>query len=142
MLIECVTQDCERTAGDLRGLFATHGGHLGARGAVAYLFNAVGLLTYAPAAQLARRALDAGAEDIQPREDALVEVITDPLDFAAVRAALARAGHVAVAAGITQRAATTVELQGPQAEAMRDLLQELTRYSSVQDIYTNARLPQ
>ena len=139
VLIECVTHDCE-TATALRGLFARHGGHLGAQGAVAYLFNAVGILTYAPSAQLAGRAFAAGAEDVLPRDDALVEVITDPLDFDAVGAALARSGHVAMRALITQRAANTVELRGPPASGMRGLLQELAQHPSVQDIYTNARL--
>jgi transcriptional/translational regulatory protein YebC/TACO1 len=140
VLIECATEDCEQTAGELRGLFACHGGFLGAEGSVAYLFNTVGLLTYAPASQLDRRALEAGAEDVQLREDALVEVITDPDDFSAVRSVLSRAGYAAVAAVITQRAATIVELSGEKAQEMRGLLLELAQNSSVQDIYTNARL--
>lgn len=139
VLIDCATEDCERTAGELRGLFATHGGFLGAEGSVAYLFNTVGLLTYTSAAQLDRRALAAGAEDVLLREDALLEVITDPKDLAAVRSELSRAGHLPIAALITQRPATTVELAGAQALAMRGLLAELARNSSVQDIYTNAR---
>ena len=140
VLIECHAADGV-TAVELRALFARHGGYLGAPGSVAYLFNAVGVLTCAPAAQLASRALAAGAEDVHPREDALVEVITDPLDFDAVGTALSRSGHVAVTAEITWRAATSVDLQGSQAEAMRDLLAELAGFSSIQGVYCNARLP-
>ncbi len=153
VLIDCVTQDRDRTAGELRRLFATHGGHLGAQGSVAYLFNEIGLLTYMPGgpaearsgdaglvAEFARQALAVGAEDVRMREDAVLEVITDPEDFAAVRAALAGAGYTALTALITQRAATVVDLRGELAGAMRGLLEGLSREVSVQGIYTNARL--
>ena len=134
-------------AGELRRLFATHGGHLGALGSVSYLFSEIGLLIYpqagtadGSATELARLALAAGAEDVRLREDALLEVVTDPLDLPVVRTALGRAGYSALSARITQHAATTVELSGEQAGAMRGLLEELHHHASVQGIYTNARL--
>lgn len=128
-------------AAHLRRAFAAHGGHLGARGSVSYLFARTGVLTYAPAcgaAPLAQLALQAGAEDVQASSGG-IEILTDPEDFMSVQAALSAAGFVALTAQITQRAATTVELSGEAAQAMRTFVAGLGTLADVQDVYTNAR---
>ena len=125
----------------LRRLFAAHGGYLGAQGSVSYLFARTGVLTYAPtlgAVPLAELALAAGAEDVHASSGG-IEILTDPEDFLSVREALSAAGFVALTARVTQRAATTVELRGEAAAAMRTFVAGLGSLDEVQVVYTNAR---
>ena len=130
-------------AAHLRRLFAAHGGYLGAQGAVSYLFARTGVLTYAPAptlgsVPLAELALAAGAEDVNTGTGG-IEILTDPEDFLSVREALSAAGFIALTAQIAQRAATTVELSGEAAQAMRTFVAGLGTLDEVQGVYTNAR---
>jgi transcriptional/translational regulatory protein YebC/TACO1 len=125
-------------AAHLRQVFAAHGGHLGARGSVSYLFTRTGILTYADRPGLAELALATGAEDVTASNGG-IEILTDPEDFSSVREALAAAGFVALSAQVTQRAATTVELSGDTAQTMRILMAGLGTLVDVQDVHTNAR---
>ena len=125
-------------AAHLRRVFAAHGGHLGAAGSVSYLFTRTGVLTYPDGPALAELALAAGAEDVQARNGG-IEILTDPEDFQSVRAALSAAGFVPETAQITQRAATSVELSGAEAQAMRTFVAGLATVDAVQGVYTNAR---
>jgi transcriptional/translational regulatory protein YebC/TACO1 len=138
VLIECSTQERHDLAAHLRRVFAAHGGHLGATGSVSYLFARTGVLTYATGSELTHLALAAGAEDVQAGSGG-IEILTDPEDFTTVRAALAAAGFVALTAQITQRAASTIELSGAEAHAMRTFVAGLTSVDAVQGVYTNAR---
>jgi len=138
VLIECSAQGRHDLAAHLRRVFAAHGGHLGATGSVSYLFLRTGVLTYAAQAGLAELALECGAEDVQLSEGG-IEILTDPEDFASVRAGLAQGGFEPVSARITQRPATTVELSGAEARAMQTFVAGLGRLDAVEDIYTNAR---
>ena len=138
VLVECSTPERVDLAAQLRRVFAAHGGHLGAAGSVSYLFTRTGVLTYAPGPVLAELALAAGAEDVQPSNGG-IEILTDPDDFQSIRAALGAAGFVALTGEITQRAATTVELSGAAAQAMRTFVAGLATVDTVQGVYTNAR---
>jgi transcriptional/translational regulatory protein YebC/TACO1 len=143
VLLECATRDPQTMRGRLRGLFADHGGHLGAAGSIAYLFNEVGLLSFAAGTPqtLLGAALDAGAEDVIGARDGSTEVLTDPRDLEAVRAALAHAGYEPTEAARTWRAATSVELDPSHGAALLRLLEGLERLDDVQGIYTNAAIP-
>lgn len=138
VLIECSTQERHDLATHLRRVFAAHGGYLGAQGSVSYLFVKTGVLTYADGPALAELALAAGAEDVQASNGG-IEILTDPEDFLTIRAALSAAGFVALTAQITQRAATSVELSGAAAQAMRTFVAGLGTVDAVQGVYTNAR---
>jgi transcriptional/translational regulatory protein YebC/TACO1 len=138
VLIECSAPERHDFATHLRRVFAAHGGHLGAQGSVSYLFTRTGVLTYASGPQLAELALAAGAEDVQAGSGG-IEILTDPEDFQSVRAALDAAGFVPLTAQITQRPATTVELHGEEAQAMRTFMDGLGSLAAVQGVYSNAR---
>ena len=143
LLIEAVTEDRERTAAQLRRIFAAHGGYLGASGSVAYLFNHVGLLTFAPGTPhepLLGLALEAGAEDVIVNDDGSIEVLTDPIELQSVRAALVRAGFDPVDAEPTRRAAAAVKLTGAAAGELLGLLAALARVHHVRSVYTNAEI--
>jgi transcriptional/translational regulatory protein YebC/TACO1 len=143
VLVECRSGDLPRTSTEVRGAFLAHGGRLGAHGSVSYLFNSVGLLTYPPGTdpqRLMRAALAAGAEDVVRNADTCVEVLADPLEFVAVRAALTRAGFVPATAEVTWRAASSLELSGESAQAMVQLLEALERLEQVHDVHSNVEI--
>jgi len=141
VLIECAAPARHDLAAHLRRVFAAHGGHLGAHGSVSYLFARSGVLVYADQPVLAELALAAGAEDVQAGSGG-IEILTDPDDFHSIREALAAAGFVPLSAQITQRAATTVELRGAEAQAMRTFVAGLGTVAAVQGVFTNARFAQ
>jgi transcriptional/translational regulatory protein YebC/TACO1 len=141
LLIECQTRDRERTVARLRQVIQEHGGFPGAPGSVSYLFNEVGRFRFAPgvnAARVATVALEAGAEDVIR---APLEVLTDPIEFETVRAALQAAGFVPISAEVTQRASITVALTGEAARAMHHLIEALKDLSDVENVYSNGEIP-
>ncbi len=143
VMIECVTDDSNRTRADLRRAFSEHGGHLGAEGSVSYLFNHVGLMVYPPGTdeeRLMRAALEAGAEDVVPNSDRSIEVLADPMEFETVRAILTDRGFVPAAAEVTERASLTTPLSGEPAERMMRLLETLEERDDVRNVYSNVEI--
>jgi YebC/PmpR family DNA-binding regulatory protein len=143
VLIECITDDRNRTRADLRRAFTEHGGHLGAEGSVSYLFNHVGIMTFPPGTDeepLMRAALEAGAEDVVPNSDQSIEVLADPMEFETVRAILTGRGFVPAAAEVTERASLTTPLSGEPAERMVHLLEALEGLEEVRNIYSNVEI--
>jgi transcriptional/translational regulatory protein YebC/TACO1 len=144
LLMDCLTDDRDRTAAQVRLALHRFGGHLGARGSVSYLFNEVGLMIFSPpknGKKLVQAAFHAGAEDVVPGEDGSVEVLADPIEFEALREALRAAGFIPSFAEVTQRASSSVVLAGKAAESMIGLLDALEALNDVQNVYTNAEIP-
>jgi YebC/PmpR family DNA-binding regulatory protein len=143
VLVECLTDDRNRTRAHLRQAFNEHGGHLGAEGSVSYLFNHVGLMTYPPGTdeeRLIRAALEAGAEDVVPNSDRSIDVLADPIEFETVRAILTERGFVPAAAEVTERASLTMPLSGEPAERMVHLLEALEGLDDVRNVYSNVEI--
>ena len=143
VLIECVTDDHNRTRAGLRQAFSDHGGHLGAEGSVSYLFNHVGLMTYPPGTdeeRLMHAALEAGAEDVVANSDRSIEVLADPMEFETVRAILTDRGFVPAASTVTERASLTTPLSGEPAERMVQLLESLEERDDVRNVYSNVEI--
>lgn len=143
ILVECSTVDRAHTRARLKGVFAEHGGYLGAEAAVAYLFNEVGLLTFAPgvpAEPVRRSAWQSGAEDVLVSADGTIEVLTDPEELTVVATRLARAGLTPVDAVVMQRAASGVELTGHAGRQLLELIEALARLHEVRSVYTNAEV--
>jgi transcriptional/translational regulatory protein YebC/TACO1 len=143
VMVECLTDDRTGTGAAVRRVFEQHGGQIGAAGSVSYLFNPVGLMSYPPGTdqrQLLPVALAAGAEDVVANPDTSVEVLADPLDLAAVRAALTESGFAPASAEITQRAATSLALSGEVAAEMARLLEALEGIEAVRDVYANVEI--
>ncbi len=141
LVIECRTGNRDRTVSEIRRVVLAHGGHIGARGSVSYLFNRVGRMVFPPgtdAARLAIEAIRAGAEDVEP---ATLEVLTDPIDLDSVCSALQASGLVPVTAEVTQRASITVPLKGEAALSMMHLIVALKELNDVETLYTNAEIP-
>ena len=146
LIVDCRTDSRDGTIARVRQVVLAHGGLLGARGSVSYLFNQVGRLVFAPgsdAARLSGVAVQAGAEDVIPTgaPQPSLEVLTDPIDFETVRVALQAAGFVPISAQVTYRASITVPLEGETAVSMLHLIEALKHLNDVENVYTNAEIP-
>ena len=143
VLVECLTDDRNRTRADLRQAFSEHGGHLGAAGSVSYLFNHVGLITYPPGTdeeRLVCAAFEAGAEDVVAHSGRSIEVLADPMEFDAVCAILTGRGFVPAVAEVTERASLTTPLSGEPAQRMVRLLESLQDRNDVRNVYSNVEI--
>jgi len=141
VIVDCLTDNRNRTVAEVRHAFSKHGGNLGADGSVAYLFNHVGQISLSGGTdedQVREVALEAGAEDIISNDDSSIDVITDPLEFESIRDALAAAGLEAESSEITHRASTSTELDVKDAARMIKLLEVLEDLDDVQNVYSNA----
>lgn len=142
MLIECSTDNRNRTVGELRYALSKYGGNLGTEGSVAYLFSRVGVI-HLPARSsedaIMEVAVEAGADDMDLLEDGSFEIMTPPEALSDVVEALDDARLEYEEAGIEHRAATSQEVDGDSAQRIMDLLEALGEVDDVQDVYTNAR---
>ncbi len=144
VLVECMTDNKNRTVSEIRHAFSKGGGNLGEDGSAAYLFQKTGMLIFDASAveedALLEAAMEAGAEDIQT-EDGQHVVYTDPQDFEAVRQALTGAGFEPEVAEVTMKPDTTVRVEGQQAEKVLRLLEALEDHDDVQNVYANFDIP-
>lgn len=144
VLVDCMTDNRNRTVSEVRHAFTKAGGNLGTDGSVAYMFNKVGVITYAPKADedtIMDIALEAGADDVISEEDGSIEVLTSPEDFAAVNEALKAATLASVNAEIAMRADLLTTLDQDSAEKLLRLIDILEDLDDVQDVYSNADIP-
>jgi YebC/PmpR family DNA-binding regulatory protein len=144
IMVDCLTDNRNRTVAAVRHAFSKHNGNLGTDGSVAYLFDKVGVLNYAPGQDedtLMEAALEAGAEDIRFADDGSAEVLATPETFLAVRAALVAAGLTPENAEVTMRASTEVALDDETARKTLKLLDVLEDLDDTQDVYSNADMP-
>jgi YebC/PmpR family DNA-binding regulatory protein len=145
VLVEAMTDNRNRTVAEVRHAFSKRGGNLGTDGSVAYLFTRKGQISFAPGVdeeQLMDVALEAGAEDIDSNDDGSVDVITAWEEFGAVKQALEEAGLEAEGGEVTMIASTTVELDSSGAETILGLVDMLEDLDDVQNVYTNADIPE
>jgi YebC/PmpR family DNA-binding regulatory protein len=143
LLVECLTDNRNRTVADVRHAFSKRGGNLGTDGSVAYLFNRRGQLTYPPGCdedRIIELALEAGAEDVVSNEDGSVDVLSGWQDFGAVKAAMTAAGLTPEHAEIAMIPLTTVAPDADSAVAVIALIDQLEDLDDVQNVYTNADL--
>ncbi len=141
VLVDCLTDNRKRTVSEVRHAFTKHGGNLGTDGSVAYLFTKLGVMTYPSGTDedgVMENAIEAGAEDIVTHDDGVIEVLTQPDDFEAVKTALEQAGFLTEEAEITMRASTNAVLELEDASRMVKLLDMLEDCDDVQRVYSNA----
>jgi YebC/PmpR family DNA-binding regulatory protein len=139
MLVEAVTDNRNRTGSEVRHTFSKHGGSLGEPGSVAYLFDKKGLVVvdgerYTEDDLMV--AIDAGAEDIAMDDD-VYEILSEPSDLTAVRAALEEAGIDIETAEITQQPKTRVPLDEDGATKLMKLIDALEDNDDVDAVHAN-----
>ncbi len=141
VMVDCLTDNRNRTVAEVRHAFTKFGGNLGADGSVNYLFNKVGQLMFPAGASedaVMEAAIEAGAEDVIVEDDGSIEVLSEPDDFEQVRDGLLGAGLEAETAQITMRASTNASLEAKEAGSMIKLLEMLEDLDDVQEVYSNA----
>ncbi|MBB5186959.1 YebC/PmpR family DNA-binding regulatory protein [Zhongshania antarctica] len=145
VLVECMTDNRNRTVADVRHAFNKRGGNLGTDGSVAYLFSRKGQLVFAPGIDenaLMEAALEAGAEDVVNHEDGSTEVLTEFSNFLAVKDAMLAAGFRCESADTVMIASLSIELDAAGAEALLGLVDMLEDLDDVQHVHTNAQISQ
>src|SRR5690554_2884120 len=144
IMVDCLTDNRNRTVAEVRHAFSKHGGNLGTDGSVAFMFRKLGVLSYAPGSDedaITEAAIEAGADDIVTYpEDGAIDVLTDPDAFAEVRDAMVAAGAEPAQAEVTWRADNDVEVEGETAQQVVKLLDWLEDLDDVQAVHSNAEL--
>ncbi|MBZ9752665.1 YebC/PmpR family DNA-binding transcriptional regulator [Deinococcus sp. HMF7620] len=142
IFIETLTDNVNRTVADIRAVFSKRGGSLGTSGSVAWQFEKKGVLLLTDASEAAQEsAIEHGAEDIQETEDGL-EVSTGPNDLYAVQDALVAAGFTVDNAQVAMLPSNTVAVNGDDARKLLILIDALEDLDDVQNVYSNAELPE
>lgn len=142
VMVQCLTDNRNRTAAEVRHIFAKNGGNLGESGCVSYLFTSKGIITLTLANialdedELMMEVLDAGAEDLSI-DDGLAEITTAPSDLEQIKQYLEQKEIAYDSADISFVPATTVELVGEEASKMLKLMEALEECDDVQDVHAN-----
>jgi YebC/PmpR family DNA-binding regulatory protein len=146
VMVEALTDNRNRTAGEIRYLFTRNGGSLGESGCVAWLFQEKGLIIIERGGRLDKEedelmllALEAGAEDFKAEEDSF-EIVTSVADLSAVKEALAGSGRRPALAEKTVLPQNYIKLGGEEAEKVLRLIEALEEHEDVQNVYTNIEI--
>lgn len=145
LIVDCLTDNHNRTVGEVRHAFTRRGGNLGTDGSVAYLFKQQGLLCFSPGSdedKIMQVAIDAGAIDVVNNEDGSIDVLTDPGDFAKIKEVIEQSGLKPALAEISMLASIQVPVEGEVAEKIIRLVEELEDLDDVQNVYSNADFPE
>ncbi len=146
VLVQCLTDNRNRTVSEVRHAFSKRGGNLGTDGSVSYLFERKGQIYFEPGAeedQLMEIALESGAEDVDTKDDGSIEVVTAFEDYFTVKEAIVAAGLSPDGAETTMVPSTTVPItslgDAEKTIALIDMLEDL---DDVQAVHTNADIPE
>jgi YebC/PmpR family DNA-binding regulatory protein len=144
MLIDCLTDNKNRTVADIKHLFDRHGGNLGEPGCVAWIFEKKGLIVLdkdkVDEETLIDVALEAGAEDVTDSETEF-EVVMEPTDFEAVKKAFDSAEFKYTLAETSMIPQNTIKLEGKQANQMLNLMDALEDHDDISQVYANFDIP-
>ena len=146
VMVDCLTDNKNRTVSEVRHAFTKCGGNLGTDGSVAYLFTKQGSLIFEPGSDedaIMMVAVDSGADDVVVHDDSSIEVVVSPEAFNQVREALVAANLEPVNAEVMMAASVEVTLgDAVQAEKLMRLQDMLEDLDDVQKVYTNAYIPE
>ncbi|MBI5700746.1 YebC/PmpR family DNA-binding transcriptional regulator [Candidatus Saganbacteria bacterium] len=144
ILVETLTDNKNRTIGEIRNAFTKGGGNLGGSGSVSYIFKRSGSITYDKSKvdedAISMEAIDAGADDIKS-EESEIEIVTSPENFEKVRDALKAKGFEPLNAEITMVPSTTVKVTGDEAHKLMKLVEALEDLGDVQTVHSNFDIP-
>lgn len=145
VLCEILTDNRNRTAGEIRKIFESCDGKLGAAGCVSWMFDRKGLFLVPEGKideeTLLEQALEAGAEDVR-RVDGNFEITCDPAIFAEVGTALAQHGIEPEMSEISRIPTSTVDLDAETGKKVLELMQKLDDHDDVQSVSSNFNIPE
>lgn len=145
VIVDCLTDNKNRTVADVRHAFSKAGGQLGTDGSVAYLFAKQGQLTFSPNSSNEEKimgiALDTGANDVITQADGSIDVVTAPESFDAVKEAFVKQELIPEFAEVTMSASLSVNIDDKEsAEKVLHLIEMLEDLDDVQNVYSNAHI--
>ncbi len=141
VMVDCLTDNRNRTVAEVRHAFTKSGGNLGTDGSVSYLFSKIGILSYPSGSDedvIMEAALESGAEDVETNDDASIDVTTSADDFMDVKDAMLAAGFDPDMAEVTMKASTSVDLGADDAQKVMRLVDMLEDLDDVQNVYSNS----
>ena len=144
VLVDCLSDNKNRTVSEVRHAFSKCGGNLGTDGSVAYLFAKQGQICFSAGVNeelIFDIALEAGADDVISGDDGSIDVLTAPENFHQVLSSLEDKSLNAERAEVTMQASTIVPLDVEGAEKLMRLVDLLEDLDDVQNVYTNAEIP-
>lgn len=140
IMVKALTDNRNRTVGEIRSVFTRAGGNLGESGSVNFLFDQVGIVTVSPDGEdvddLMLQAIDAGARDVKA-DEGTVEVVTEPAELKRVQDALTASGLRIEDASITMQPKAVLQLEDESAMKVVRLLERLEDLDDVQEVYSN-----
>jgi YebC/PmpR family DNA-binding regulatory protein len=143
VIVDCMTENRQRTVADVRHAFSKFGGNMGTDGSVSFMFKKAGVITFEPGAdeeKITETAIDAGADDVLTDDEGYIDVLTAPDAFNAVKQAMDSAGLKYVEADVTLRADNQIAVSGDTAKQVAKLLGMMEDLDDVQNVYHNADL--
>jgi YebC/PmpR family DNA-binding regulatory protein len=144
IMVDCLTDNRNRTVSEVRFAFTKCGGNLGTDGSVGYMFRKTGILSYAPGTdenKVMELALEAGADDVVVNGDGSIDVLADPDLYMDIKTAMTGGGLEPAAAEVTMRATTGAPVDRETAEKVMKLTNLLEELDDVQEVYSNADIP-
>ena len=147
VIVDCISDNRNRTASDVRHCFAKYGGNLGTTGSVGFMFDERGVLVVerepgSDEDEMMMIALDAGAEDVKVDDD-VFEILTAPNDFSTVRENLEKQGLTVLSAEVAKIPQNTVAVSDPDTvQKIQKMLELLEDNDDVQNVFHNADLPE
>jgi len=143
ILIECLTDNRNRTVAEVRHALTKYGGNLGTEGSVAYLFQQIGLISMSDVEDpdnVMEIAIESGAEDIELNDDNSIDVLTAPTSFIDVKDSLDNENAKFEISEITMKALTEISIDRKNAESVLKLMDALEDLDDVQSVHSNAEI--
>ncbi len=140
IMVDCLTDNRNRTVSDVRHAFSKHGGNLGTDGSVSYMFSKQGFISFASGDEdaIMEVAIESGADDVITNDDGSIDVMTAPDDFFSVKDALVANNLNPEHSQITMEPTNRIELNLEDAEKFMKLIDRLEDLDDTQDVYHNA----
>jgi YebC/PmpR family DNA-binding regulatory protein len=140
IMVDCLTDNRNRTVSDVRHAFSKHGGNLGTDGSVSYMFSKQGFISFASGDEdaIMEVAIESGADDVITNDDGSIDVMTAPDDFFSVKDALIANNLNPEHSQITMEPTNRIELNLEDAEKFMKLIDRLEDLDDTQDVYHNA----
>lgn len=145
LIVEAATDNRQRTTAEVRNIFEKHGGNLGSKGAVDYLFESMGMLVVSKNNQGSEEimlvAIEAGAQDVE-EAGSVIEIYTKPEELNAIKEKLKDRGLAIESMELTQKPKTTVSVSDLEtAQKILSFVERLENLDDVQKIYANFDIP-
>lgn len=141
VMVDCLTDNKNRTVAEVRNAFSKVGGNLGTDGSVSYLFNKTGIMSYLCEADedaVMKVAMEAGADDMVTHDNGSIDILTAPDDYLMVKEALIAAKFEPQHSEVTMQAENKTALDVKNAEKMLHLINTLEDLDDVQEVHSNA----